>query len=339
MRDAKLVQRWGMTLAVAVSVACGSPAPAPPTSGSGGRAATPAGGSGGGGAGGGTTASGGAAGTAGTGGSATGGASAIPSGGAGGGPTATGGQLGGSGDGAAGATTADAGPAGETNPATPSVGGKVLIYTHSTGFRHTSIEAEAEAMRKALSEEGFTPEVSSSPDRFTTAGLAGLRGIVLISTTGKPLGDPGIAAIAALDEFVQGGGALIGYHAASSTFYEPTAAYTKVIGGKFVNHPGNVRETMCYPEGTHAAAAKLPASFKTRDEIYVFDNYRATDNQVVLRCAALTGPDRLPIAWFRSEGKGRVFYSALGHNAEDFAPDALLMRAHFLPGALWALGK
>jgi type 1 glutamine amidotransferase len=60
---------------------------------------------------------------------------------------------------------------------------------------------------------------------------------------------------------------------------------------------------------------------------------------VVLRCGALTGNTKLPIAWYRNEGAGRVFYSSLGHTAEDFAPGSLLMKDHFLPGALWALGK
>lgn len=227
----------------------------------------------------------------------------------------------------------DAG-AGEANPAPTSK--RVLIYTHSTGFRHTSIEAVAAAMRTALMTAGFTAELSADPARFSTAALADLRGVVFISTTGKPLGDPGTEALAALEAYVRGGGALVGIHAASSTGYEPTGPYTKLVGGKFVEHPGSVREATCYPEGTHAAAAKLPPSFKTNDEIYVFENYR-DDNQVVLRCGALTGNTKLPIAWHRTEGAGRVFYSALGHNAGDFAPTHFLMRDHFLPGALWAL--
>ena len=99
-----------------------------------------------------------------------------------------------------------------------------------------------------------------------------------------------------------------------------------------------MRQATCWPEGTHVSAVNLPPSFQTTDEIYVVDHYRA-DNQVVLRCAAFTGNEKLPIAWYRNEGAGRVFYSALGHNASDFAPTAHLMKEHFLPGALWALGR
>jgi type 1 glutamine amidotransferase len=277
----------------------------------------------------------------GTGGAGTGGAT-IGQGGSAGGPSGGAGvpNSGGAGSpGAGGTSSAGLDATAATDTSGPgAAGGKVLIFTNSTGYRHVSIEPEAAAIKAALAELGFSPEVSADPARFSTSGLADLRGIVLVSTTGKPLGDPGTDAVAALDAYVKGGGALISIHAASSTFYDPAGPYTRLIGGKFVNHPGSVRQATCFPEGTHPASAKLPPSFSTKDEIYVFDNYRA-DNQVVLRCAAFTGNDKLPIAWYRSEGKGRVFNSALGHEAADFAPNALLMRDHFLPGMLWALGR
>ena len=350
MRDRKLLGRLVLALTVSVYGACASSSGSAPQNGSGGVAAATSGGGGGPATAGGTA--GGAAGSSAAGAgsgaagmaAAGGGGTTIPpaSGGVGGGAVSSGGSPGTAGEtGGAGAggtpASADSGAGGAGQPGT-GTGGKVLIYTNSTGFRHVSIEPEAEALRLALTAQGFSPEVSADPARFSTAGLAGLRGIVLVSTTGKSLGDPGTEAIAALDAFVQGGGALIGFHAASSTFYDPGTAYTRLIGGKFVNHPGSVRQATCFPEGTHPSSAKLPPSFQTKDEIYVMDHTR-NDNQVVLRCAALTGPEKLPIAWYRSEGKGRVFYSALGHNAEDFAPTSFLMRDHFLAGALWALGR
>jgi type 1 glutamine amidotransferase len=341
-RSALVLLMWGALVGCAASGAGGSagtPGTAADAAATGGKSGDNKSGDGQGGAGqggaGGSTAgaSGGAPG--GSGGAAAGSGGAGPSGsgggpGAGGAPPGEGGAMAGLG-GAGGAGSGDAGM-----PATQSR--KILVYTHSTGYRHASIEAEAEQMRMALTGAGFTVEVSADSKRFTSAALAELRGVVLISTTGKPLGDPGTEALGALDAFVKGGGALIGYHAASSTFYEPPAPYTPLWGGRFVNHPGSVRKATCWPEGSHVSAMRLPASFTTTDEIYVFSNYNDA-NQVVLRCGALTGDTKLPIAWHRTEGKGRIFYSALGHSAEDFAPGAMLMKDHFLPGALWALGQ
>jgi type 1 glutamine amidotransferase len=221
---------------------------------------------------------------------------------------------------------------------TTSAAGKVIVYTHSTGFRHASIEAAANAFAAALAAQGFQPELVANPSRISTAGLTNVRGIVMISTTGKPFGDPGDEALAAFEAFVKGGGALIGVHAASSSLYDPSSAQTRMMGGKFTKHPGGVRAATCYTEGTNAAVAKLPASFEVRDEIYLFDAFNNA-NQVVLRCTDVSGNERLPIAWTRNEGVGRVFYSALGHSAEDYSDQSRVFRDHLLPGTLWALGQ
>jgi type 1 glutamine amidotransferase len=218
--------------------------------------------------------------------------------------------------------------------------GKVLIFSRTTGFRHTSIEPAVARLSGALVERGFTAEATEDPAVFTGAGgLARFAAVVLLSTTGKPLGDPGTAALSALQSFVQGGGALVGLHSATSTEYAPAEPLTRLLGGRFVDHPGGVRTASCHREGNHPASSVLPEPFVVKDEIYFMDNLRA-DNQVVLSCDAESGPARLPIAWYRQEGgAGRVFYTALGHANEDWQPTAPKFRDHILPGVLWALGR
>ena len=220
-------------------------------------------------------------------------------------------------------------------------GGAVLIFSRTTGFRHDSIPEAVAKLGAALRARGFTVEASENPQVFTAApGLSRFRGVVLLSTTGKALGDPGTEALAALESFVKAGGALAGLHSATSTEYDPSSAITRLLGGKFVNHPGNVRQANCHAEGTHPAAAMLPEPFVVRDEIYVMDNLRS-DNQVVLRCDAVAGGARLVIAWFReaTADSGRVFYTALGHANEDWQDTSPKFTAHILPGVLWALGS
>jgi type 1 glutamine amidotransferase len=192
-------------------------------------------------------------------------------------------------------------------------------------------------VQKALSDVGYQVEASEDPAWFTTERLTPLAAIILVSTTGMPLGDPGTMQLAALDAYVKGGGVLVGLHAASSTFYDPALPWTPLIGGKFEDHPGGVRKGTCHAEAKHPAVDKLPEPYVTMDEIYNMSHVRP-DNQVILTCDALTGGTRLPIAWYRSEGKGRVFYTALGHLTTDWAPDAPYFRDHALPGILWALG-
>jgi type 1 glutamine amidotransferase len=236
-------------------------------------------------------------------------------------------------------TTADAAPAAEAgNPSTG--GGRILVYSHTTGNRHVHIPRAVMTVKTALSQSGYTVETSEDPAWFTPARLQPLAAIILLSTTGHALGDPGTEGLAALDGYVKSGGVLIGLHAASSTFYDPSQPLTRLIGGKFVDHPGGVRRGTCHAEGSHPAVARLPEPFVTTDEIYVMSNLRP-DNQVILTCDAFGENRRLPIAWYRQgvDGPGRIFYTSLGHQPEDWSPTSPYFRDHALPGMLWALGK
>ena len=214
----------------------------------------------------------------------------------------------------------------------------VFVFTHTTGYRHAAIEAATLALKNALGPLGITVETGADPKVFTPAELARFGGVVLMSTTGKPLGDPGTAALDALSGFVRAGGGLAGIHAASSTEYDPALPYVPLVGGKFVDHPGSVRAGVCHVDSTFAGVARLPHDFPLRDEFYAFSNLRA-DNQIDLSCDAVTGNGRLPIAWHRDEGAGRVFYTALGHDAVEFAAGNKVLADHMVPGILWTLGR
>jgi type 1 glutamine amidotransferase len=216
--------------------------------------------------------------------------------------------------------------------------GGVLVYSRTTAVRHLSIPRAVMTLQRALRDRGFVVEASEDPEWFMPGRLQQLAAVILVSTTGHPLGEPGTAALAALDEFVRTGGVLVGFHAASSTQYAPTLPYTNLIGGKFLDHPGGVRTGRCHAEGVHPAVALLPEPFITEDEIYRMTNLRP-DNRVILTCEAFGENRRLPIAWHREEGAGRVFYSALGHGENDWLPDSRYFKDHALPGILWALGR
>jgi type 1 glutamine amidotransferase len=212
----------------------------------------------------------------------------------------------------------------------------VLVYTRATGYVHASKGAMAMALKRVLAPLGVTATISEDQTLFTPEKLAAFGAVVLVSSTDRPFGDPGTAAIEALNAFVRGGRGLAGVHAASSA-YENAPAFVGLVGGHFKEHPGGVRLGRCQPEGTHPSVTKLPATLSTVDEFYVFDNYRA-DNIVDLRCDALGSPTKLPIAWHRTEGQGRVFYSALGHDAKEWE-DKRILEDHVVPGVLWALGR
>jgi type 1 glutamine amidotransferase len=216
--------------------------------------------------------------------------------------------------------------------------GKALIYIFSNlYFRHPSMEPAAATVEAALIPLGYTVEISKDQAKFSTAGLAGFTLVIMIGSCGEPLGQPETASVAALDAWIKAGGALVGIHAASAVAYPPTSRFVAIMGGRFVNHPGNLRPAACLPQGAHPSVATLPVPFNVRDEIYVHDGFNPA-NQVDLTCAAVNGT-QLPIAWHRTEGMGRVFYSSLGHEIEVWRADSPLVKNHVLPGILWAADR
>ncbi len=91
----------------------------------------------------------------------------------------------------------------------------------------------------------------------------------------------------------------------------------------------------------HPSTRRLPPAFRIRDEFYEFKRSPRRRAHVLLRTdpAAISGETRrdLPLAWCRREGRGRVFYSGLGHFGSAWRSDRRLRR--LVDGGLrWTLG-
>ncbi|HEX2459450.1 MAG TPA: ThuA domain-containing protein, partial [Vicinamibacterales bacterium] len=70
---------------------------------------------------------------------------------------------------------------------------RVLVFTRTTSYRHASIEPAVTALQRAGAPVGVTVESSEDVMLFTTEGLAPYGAVILLSTTGEPLGPPGRA--------------------------------------------------------------------------------------------------------------------------------------------------
>jgi hypothetical protein len=248
----------------------------------------------------------------------------------------------------------DSGPRPDASPhpdgSTPGGGGsnKILIYTATTGFRHASIPAAATAIAAAATAAGLVPVLSPAdptkqtapvPADFAPGALAPYGAVVLVATSGQPMGAPGTQEIQTLIDFVQAGGGLVAIEDASHSYdgdFPPVSApYIALIGGDFNGHTGFGAGT-CAPMGSHPSNAMLPATFAIDDEVYYFKNM-AADVQVVLQCEN-TGAAPRPISWVRTQGAGRVFYTALGH-ADPSWTTGPLVPDHILPALLWTMGR
>ncbi len=204
---------------------------------------------------------------------------------------------------------------GGSGPAAYPVPYRVLVFTRTTGFRHASIPTGIATVRALGAEDGFAVTATEDPGAFRPAELAGYRAVVFLSTTGDVL-DP--AGRSALEAYVRGGGGFVGVHSASDTEYG-WPFYAELVGARFAGHPPVQPVTVRFRPG--ALTAGLPATWRVTDEPYNFRG-RPRGVQVLATLDESTysggtmGADH-PIAWTAEVGRGRSFYTGLGH------PDAI----------------
>src|SRR5262245_53194688 len=93
----------------------------------------------------------------------------------------------------------------------------VLVFTRTTGFRHSSIPAGIAALRELGAQAGYRVESTEDAAVFAEQGLQGVRVVVFLNTTGTIL-DDGERAV--LERWIRAGGGFVGVHSAADTEYD-----------------------------------------------------------------------------------------------------------------------
>lgn len=142
------------------------------------------------------------------------------------------------------------------------------------------------------------------------------------------------------------GKGFIGVHSATITF-TGWPEYGDMIGGYFDEHPWGTFDAPILVEDPEFPGMKQwPPAFVLKDEIYQIRNFSRDKVRVLMRLDAskldLTNPrvhrqDRdFAVSWAKMYGKGRVFYSTLGHPGENWdRPD---MQTMYVAAIKWAMG-
>ena len=113
----------------------------------------------------------------------------------------------------------------------------------------------------------------------------------------------------ALLAFVEGGKGLVAIHSASAMF-TASAPYISLIGGEFQRHgTGEFTAEIVQPD--HPIMQGINP-FNTWDETYVHTRHNPANRTVLMERVDAQG--REPWTWVRTQGKGRVFYTAYGHD-------------------------
>lgn len=221
----------------------------------------------------------------------------------------------------------------------------LLIFTHSTGYRHESIEPGARAIAAMAEKRGYRVTTSADPALFDRADtLRSYAAIVLLSTTTNP-SDPASEWFVgprrdALQAYVRAGGGIVGIHAAADSHYH-WPWYGQMIGGWFESHPRGTPTARLHRHDTrHPATARVPDRFERVDEWYYYKDYDPRSTLLLSFDPAGTGGAGVnpkPIAWAHGFEGGRVFYTGLGHTVDGWNDPVMV--AHLTGGIDWAAAR
>lgn len=215
---------------------------------------------------------------------------------------------------------------------------RVLVFTHTTGYRHGSIPAGIQAIRGLGEQLGFLVEDTEAPSRFTAASLADFAAVVFLNTTGDVLNE---AQQDAFEEFIRGGGGYVGVHSAADTEYD-WPWYGELVGAWFASHPRIQEGHLSVQDRAHPSSRCLSDPWVRVDEWYDFRSLPPEGTTILLTIdeasydgGGMGSPH--PMAWAREVAGGRAWYTALGHTAESYSEPAFL--DHLAGGIIWAMGS
>ena len=187
-----------------------------------------------------------------------------------------------------------------------------------------------------LEHEGFEVTLSDTLDTYKDQDLMLAQDLIVPTwTMGSIDGDQEKGLLAAIESGV----GVAGWHGCMGDSFRNNTSYQFMVGGQWVAHPdGIIDYTVNITTADDPIVAGL-SDFQMHSEQY----YMHTDpGNEVLATTVLAGIESapwvngtvMPVVWKRQWGKGRVFYSSLGHVAKDF--DVLEAREIQRRGMLWA---
>ncbi|MGP3970053.1 ThuA domain-containing protein [Streptomyces sp. 6N223] len=214
---------------------------------------------------------------------------------------------------------------------------RLLVFSKTAEFVHTSIPAGVAAIQALGEENGFEVVATEDASVFNDTDLAQYEAVLWLSTTGDVLNADQQAAF---ERYVQGGGGYAGVHAASDTEYD-WAWYGGLVGAYFSGHPAPQNVTVKVEDPAHPSTAGLPVLWQRSEELYNFRSNPRGNVHVLASYDESTysggsmGVEH-PISWCQNYDGGRAWYTGMGHDAAAFSEELFL--EHLLGGIRSAAG-
>ena len=229
---------------------------------------------------------------------------------------------------------------------------KLLAIGEEKGYRHESVSHALATIERLGRESGLwdteirtdTEALTKKKLEYNARNLANFDAVVFYTGGTLEMDDEKKAAL--LGFIHDEGKGFVGIHSATITFPD-WPAYGDMIGGYFDEHPwGTFDAPIVVEDPAFPGLGEWPPSLLLRDEIYQLKDYSRDKVRVLLRLdpAKLDLANKrvhrtdgdFAVAWARMYGKGRVFYSTLGHPVENW--DNPQVQAMYAGAIKWALG-
>lgn len=225
----------------------------------------------------------------------------------------------------------------------------MLVFSKTNAFIHKEAIPAGEELFQVLAEKlGWTIYVTENGAVHNVSDLARFDVIIWNNVTGDVLTEDQRKA---MKDYIQGGGGWLGVHGAGDGSHEWPWYRETLIGAEYIGHPMRPQlqqADVIVERPDDPIMSHLPSPWQRVDEWYSFAKSPRESGVTVLATLdensyspvffdkdIRMGNDH-PIIWKRCVGKGRTFYSAMGHTAETFAePDYVQMMAsalHWLAG-------
>lgn len=249
---------------------------------------------------------------------------------------------------------------------------KILVFTRSAGFEHEVVKEPGGrpsfvegVLRSLAGPRGIAFTFSKDGSLFTPAYLAQFDAFLFYTSgdltqaggDGRPPMTPeGKEAL--LREIADGKG-FVGVHAATDTFLAPgnedknsparnqpdgarTDPYVRMLGGAFINHDSQQRARLIVADWRFPGMAAVPDDFRPLEEWYSLKDFPADLHVLLIQdTLGMVGPlyqrPPYPETWVRRQGRGRVFYTSMGHREDVWRNP--VFQAVLLGGIDWALKR
>lgn len=216
----------------------------------------------------------------------------------------------------------------------PSLEGRKILYTHGGWKGHEPLKS-IDLFKPWMESEGASVDVFDSLDPYTDeAYMEQVDLVVQIFTMAEISKEQEKGLMKAVSK----GCGLTGWHGGLCDSFRNNVAYQFMTGGQWVAHPGGVIDYSVQITSQNDPVTDGIAEFNMHSEQY----YMHVDpNMKVLATTTFSDEHAdwikgctMPVVWKKMYGKGRVFYSSLGHVMKDFeVPEALEIQKR---GLRWA---